>query len=157
MANARMRREAGGAFALTNGVICEILFSALLAPVLVLMQTQIVVDVLLGRDSGWVAQQRGEQEVPLGVVVGQHRGHTLCGIALAVGTYMLSVQVWLWLLPVWLGLSLAIPIAWLTSQREAGEAARRAGLFFIAGETERPDPVEPCAELIAPGIENRAG
>ncbi len=151
MANARKRREAGGSFAVTNGVICETIMSALLAPVLMLMQTRIVVDVLLGRDAGWVAQQRCECDASLRIVARQHGGHTLTGVALALGTYMLSVQVWLWLLPVWIGLCLAIPIAWLTSKREAGEAARRAGLFLVAGETERPEPAAPCADVIVSG------
>jgi membrane glycosyltransferase len=144
MANGPRRREAGGAFALTNSVVCETLVSALLAPVQMLMQTRIVIDVLLGRDAGWVTQQRREQDAPLEIVARQHLGHTLIGLALSLGTFMLSVQVWLWLLPVWLGLSLAIPIVWLTAQREAGQMARRAGLLLVAWEVEQPDPAEPC-------------
>jgi membrane glycosyltransferase len=57
-------------------------------------------------------------------------------------------------LPVWLGLSLAIPIVWLTALREAGQMARRAGLLLVAGEMERPDPAVPEVRCAEPG---RAG
>ncbi len=72
-----------------------------------------------------------------------------------------SCQVWLWLLPGWLGLSLAIPIVWLTALREAGQMARRAaGLLLVAGEIERPDPAVPevrCAEPDRAGRLNPVG
>ncbi len=152
LGDARKRRDAGGAFALTNSVICETLFSTLLAPILMLMQTRFVVDVLLGRDAGWVSQQRRERDAPLWVIARHHLGHTLTGVALSLGTFTLSVQVWLWLLPVWLGLSLAIPLVYLTSQGAVGMFAHRAGLFLVAGETEESDVPGSGARLIAPGI-----
>jgi len=152
LASPRKRREAGGAFALTNSVICETLLSALLAPVLMLMQTRFVADVLLGRDAGWTTQQRREGNAPVWSIARQHLGHTLTGVVLSLGTYALSVQVWLWLFPVWLGLSLAIPLVYLTSRREAGMFARRAGLFLVAGEIEGTDMLGSGVRLVAPGI-----
>lgn len=86
------------------------------------------------------------------VIVRHHLGHTLTGVALSLGTFTLSVQVWLWLLPVWLGLSLAIPLVYLTSQGAVGMFAHRAGLFLVAGETEESDVPGSGARLIAPGI-----
>jgi len=72
----------------------------------------------------------------LSAIARRHFSHTVAGVALSYGTLAVSAQVWLWLLPVWLGLSLAIPLAWLTERSGAGEAARRAGLFLVPGETE---------------------
>jgi len=44
---------------------------------------------------------------------------------------------------------LAIPFAWLTARRDAGEAARRAGLFLVAGGVEVLEP-EPILEEAVP-------
>lgn len=134
LANAERRQAAGGALALINSAILELLYSSLLAPVMMLMQSRFVLDILLGRDAGWSAQQRREQDAPLHAIARQHLGHTAVGLATSYGTFMVSIQVWLWLLPVWLGLSLAIPLAWLTARSGAGETARRAGLFLVAQE-----------------------
>jgi membrane glycosyltransferase len=147
--NARKRRAAGGGLALTNSVVLEILFSSLLAPVMMLMQTRFVLDILLGRDAGWAAQQRRGQDAPLGAIARQHLSHTLAGLALSLGTFSLSVQAWLWLLPVWLGLSLAIPLAWLTAQRGVGQGTRRAGLFLVADEVEQREPDGPLEEAVS--------
>jgi len=138
LANATKRQAAGGVLALTGSVALELLFSSLLAPVMMLMQSRFVLDVLLGRDTGWSAQQRREQDAPLGAIARQHFGHTAAGLALSYGTLAVSTQVWLWLLPVWLGLCLAIPLAWLISRGGAGEATRRAGLFLVPGERQEP-------------------
>jgi len=150
IANTRRRRAAGGALALTNSVVLEIVLSSLLAPVMMLMQARFAFDILLGRDAGWAAQQRRGQDAPMGAVTRQHFGHTLAGLGLSLGTFSLSAQAWLWLLPVWLGLSLSIPLAWLTARRGVGEAARRAGLFLVAGEIEVREP-EPLLEEAMPG------
>jgi membrane glycosyltransferase len=110
------RREARGAVALTLGVAGEIIFSALLAPVMMLVQTRFVVDILLGHDAGWSSQQRVERDLPFRAIAGAHAGHTFAGLALCLITYEISVQVWLWLLPVWLGLCMAIPTITLLSR-----------------------------------------
>ena len=149
LANTKKRQAAGGPLALTNSVVLELLFSSLLAPVMMLMQSRFVLDVLLGRDTGWAAQQRREQDAPLSAIARQHFSHTAVGLGLCYGTLAVSHQVWLWLLPVWLGLCLAIPLAWLVSRVGSGDAARRAGLFLVAGEREERE-VEPILEEAVP-------
>ena len=144
LADPRKRRGAGGVLALTNSIVCETIVSALLAPVLMLMQTRFVVDIVLGRDAGWAAQQRSEEDAPIGTLVRQHLGHTLIGFALSAGTYALSIQVWLWISPIWLGLMLAIPLAMLTSRRDAGALARRARLFLIPEEIAQGNAPGTC-------------
>jgi membrane glycosyltransferase len=151
LVNSGRRQAGGGALALTGSVVLELLFSSLLAPVMMLMQSRFVLDVLLGRDAGWAAQQRREQDAPLSAIARQHFGHSIAGIALSYGTLTVSVQVWLWLLPVWLGLSLAIPLAWLTARSGAGDAARRAGLFLVAGESEMRESRPILDEEAVPG------
>lgn len=139
--SARKRHEAGGALALTGSVIGEVLISALIAPVLMLMHTRFVAEVLLGRDSGWLAQDRLGQDAPLSAIAWQHFGHTLTGLVLSVGTFMISIQVWLWLLPIWLGLMLAIPLTYLTARRDFGRITRRAKLFLTPSEASQAEAI----------------
>jgi membrane glycosyltransferase len=128
------RRAAGGAVPLALSVVCEVLLSALLAPIAMLVQTRFVLDILLGREAGWETQQRQEKDAPLRLIVRQHLGHTLAGVALCFGTLMISTQVWLWLSPVWIGLCSAIPLVALTSRRSAGEFTRKGKLFVTPTE-----------------------
>jgi membrane glycosyltransferase len=128
------RRAVGGAVPLALSVVCEILLSALLAPIAMLVQTKFVLDILLGREAGWEAQQRQEKDAPLRLIVSQHLGHTLAGVALCFGTLMVSTQVWLWLSPVWVGLCSAIPFVVFTSRRSAGEITLRSNLFVTPTE-----------------------
>lgn len=149
LADAKRRRAAGGAFALTVSVVLEILFSSLLAPVLMMLQSQAVLDVFLGRDAGWGAQQRLAEDAPFLAVARQHLGHTCLGLVLSYAAFGVSVSVWLWLLPIWLGLMVAIPSAYITARRGAGVAAQRAGLFLIAGEVrERGNGTLPKGEAV---------
>ncbi|WP_083240375.1 glucans biosynthesis glucosyltransferase MdoH [Methyloceanibacter methanicus] len=149
MIDPERRRAAGGGLALTLSVLLEVLLSSLLAPVLMLMQSRAVLDVLLGRDSGWGAQQRLAADAPFLTVARQHLGHTALGLALSCAAFNVSVSVWLWLLPVWLGLVIAIPFAFFAARRGAGAAARRFGLFLIAGEKrERSHAPLPKGEAV---------
>ena len=134
------RRAGGGALPLTISVVSEILLSALLAPIMMLVQTRFVFEILLGREAGWEVQQRREQNAPLRMIARQHLGHTVAGLALCVITLMISVQVWLWLSPVWVGLCLAIPVVLLMSRRSVGEVARRRNLFAMGLEDLPPRP-----------------
>lgn len=128
------RLGAGGILPVIHSALWETLLSALLAPILMLMQTRFVTEILLGRDAGWVPQQRHGRRAEFSPVFRRHWGHTAAGVLLSIGTFSISLQVWLWLIPVWLGLVLAIPIALLTSSRDAGGVARRLCLFLVPEE-----------------------
>ena len=62
------------------------------------------------------------------------------GAALAISALAVSLQAFLWMLPVILGMALSIPIAALSARRDLGEAARRAGLLLTPEEIH-PSPV----------------
>lgn len=146
------RAAAGGLIPLVLSVFLETLVSALLAPVMMLIHTRHVVEIMLARDSGWDQQQRDDTEVSLGDGLRLLWLPTLTGLALAVATAALNLALFLWLLPIWLGLVLAAPVAWLTSLRWAGETARDQGLFLIEEERFALPPAEvPRAALSAPG------
>jgi membrane glycosyltransferase len=138
--NRRMRKGAGGLLPLLLSFVCETLLSALLAPVLMLLQTKFIGQILLARDSGWNPQCRDDGKVSFLDIAHRYIAHTLVGVAMMAVTMAVSLHLSLWLLPVWLSLILTIPIVYLTSLRSAGVVARHLGLFLIPEEREDPRP-----------------
>jgi membrane glycosyltransferase len=132
------RRGCGGLIRLLVSVILETVIAGLIAPVVMLTQSVDVVAILIGRDSGWNAQRRDDGSIPLRETVRQYRRHTVLGLALGGGAWAVSPFLALWMLPVVLGLALAIPLAAVTAKRRAGLALRRIGLLRIPEERQPP-------------------
>jgi membrane glycosyltransferase len=140
----------GGAIRGASAVVLEIIVSALIAPVLMLRQSKAILEILIGRDSGWGAQQRHGIEFSLNKVFRQYAATTILGIALAISAYMVSVSLVFWMSPVIAGLLLSIPVAALTSMAAAGHALRRAGLLATP-EERLPPPVAARANALLLG------
>ena len=138
------RRGCGGAIRLTLGVLLETLIAGLLAPVVMLTQSAAVISILLGRDSGWNPQRRGDGSVPFATVMRACWKHTLLGVAMGVAAYLASPTLALWMSPVILGLALAIPLAALTSQ-----SSRLLGLLRIPEEIHPPAVLRRAKALAA--------
>jgi membrane glycosyltransferase len=133
----RSARRFGGRLALLASFLFEVLFSALLAPVMMLFHTSFVTAILLGSAVGWPAQSRGDRGMSWQQAVRRHVGHALLGgVALAVFGYVTPSYL-PWILPVCTGLILAVPLAVLSSRREVGVAARRLRLFLTPEEFSR--------------------
>ncbi len=145
----RLRRGSGGVLGLVVSLVFETIIAGLLAPVVMLTQSIDVAAILLGRDSGWNAQRRDDGGIPFREVMRVYRLHTLLGVALGVGAWSVSTSLALWMLPVILGLLLAVPLAAWTGRRGAGQAARRLGLLRIPEETQPPPVLQRTAVLQA--------
>ncbi len=102
---------------LIGGILFETLVAGLMAPVVMLTQSIDVVAILLGRDSGWNAQRRDDGAIPARETRRLYRRHTVLGLALGAAAWAVSLSLALWMLPVVLGLALAIPMALLTGRR----------------------------------------
>ena len=61
----RVRQGCGGARVSLNSLAVEVVLSALLSPIMMLIQSRFVADVFLGRDSGWNAQTRDDVGISL--------------------------------------------------------------------------------------------
>ncbi|MEC9367947.1 MAG: glucans biosynthesis glucosyltransferase MdoH [Pseudomonadota bacterium] len=133
----RARRGAGGILAMSLSVLLETLISALLAPVMMLLQIGAIAEILMARDSGWQSQRRNDGASSWWPIFLHHLPHTVFGAAVAAMSAAISIELSLWMLPVWLGLMLAIPLAQITSSRTAGIVARQLRLFLIP--EERPE------------------
>ncbi len=144
-----LRRGCGGALRGFLSLLIETLISGLTAPVLMLMQTAAVLQILLGRDVGWSAQRRDDAAMPLRESFRRYRWHTAFGLLLAAAAYAVSPPLFLWMTPVIVGLLFAVPLAALTARAGLGIALRRLGLLSIPEERDPPHILSHATELTA--------
>ena len=133
------RRACGGAIRLVVSALIEILLSALIAPIMMLIQSGSVFQILLGRDTGWKPQRRDDGSIPFA----RHRAapplaHGARRSSPGVSAFLIATSLFLWMSPTILGLVLAIPLSWLSGQLGAGLALKRLGLLLTPEETRPP-------------------
>lgn len=142
-------RGFGGHVRFTLSILGESIAAALVAPVLMLMQSVAVVEVLLGRDAGWNAQQRDAGRLSKREAWRMHRGHMVIGLLGAVTAVVLDPSIFWWTSPVYFGLLLSAPLSALLARPELGATCRKLGLFLIPEEREVPPVVARAAALRA--------
>ena len=130
----RLRQGCGGVSGLLRSLGVEVVLSALLSPIMMLIQSRFVADVFLGRDSGWNAQTRDDVGVSLAQAVRSHWLHTLAGIGAGVLAFSISWTTFAWFSPIVAGLVLSIPISWLSGRMGLGVAAYHSNIFRIPEE-----------------------
>jgi membrane glycosyltransferase len=151
----RLRHGHGGLVGMSVSMVLELIVTTLIAPVMMLLHSRFVVDIILGRSSGWGPQRRGGDGEPFGQIVRVHAVHTLLGIAVAVGVGWVSVEALTWLAPIVIGLLLAIPMSWLSGRDSVGAILNWLGLFRTPEEGEPPAIVtalEHELELAGTGV-----
>jgi len=139
------RKSFGGGVSALAGLIVETLVSGLTAPVMMIFQSSAVAEILLGRDAGWQVQRRDDGAVSLRDTMRNYAVPSLFGIAMAGSAYAVSLPLLLWMMPVILGLLLAVPIAMLSSTAGTG----RTGRLFRTPEETAPPPVLARANQLA--------
>jgi membrane glycosyltransferase len=116
------------------GVACEILFSILIAPIMVWFHTRFVFRNLGGQTVTWNTQTRGGGAGPRWLAtVAEYWPLPVSGIVLGLFAWWISPGYFLWLLPILIGLWLAIPLAQLS-----GRSGVFKNLFLTPEETEPP-------------------
>jgi membrane glycosyltransferase len=145
------RRTVGG-FRTLASFLFEILVSALIAPVMMLVHTGAILSILLGRDSGWKPQRRDDGGVPLRDLIVRHRWHFLMGVALLFAASLDSWVLVAWLSPAILGLLLVVPVSGWTGSNRVGRFIRRIGLLRTPEEVA-PPAVAVNAAAIRPAYE----
>lgn len=144
------RRAFGGVGSLAAGFAAEFVMSALLAPVRMLIACRAVLEVVCGIDTGWNAQRRSVSRTSLAEAWDAYRTPTLVGLALLVISAPFSDLV-IWMAPILVGLLFSAPIAVVTSSVEAGQIARRLGMFVTPEELASPMAFEPVTDVAAGG------
>ena len=163
LADDRTRERCGGAPRMTVSWLIEIVFSALLAPIMMVIQTGAVLRILMGIDSGWNPQRRDDGSVPFTTIAVSHLSHMLLGFVTLVAGLLISPSLVAWMSPTIAGLLLAALLTWGTGQLAIGLALRRRGLLLTPEETAPPPIVlqaarwrEALAPVAAPGADGLA-
>jgi membrane glycosyltransferase len=112
----------------------------LTTPVMMVMQAAAVVEVMLGRDSGWSVQCREGVQLSRRDAWTAHGGHVLLGVFGAGGAWLVGKFFLIWASPVFLSLALSALLSLHTSRLRAGWQARPKRLFCTP-EDGRPPPV----------------
>ncbi|MBB3902813.1 glucans biosynthesis glucosyltransferase MdoH [Methylobacterium brachythecii] len=143
------RKGSGGAIRLVLSFLIEILLSALIAPIAMLIQSGSVFRILAGQDTGWNPQRRDDGSIPLSDIVRRHRWHTVLGLLTGGAAFAIATSLFLWMSPTILGLVLAIPLSWASGQLAWGLALRRRGLLGTPEERDPPPVALRAAALAA--------
>lgn len=143
------RRAQGGAVRVTLSVVMESLYSALIAPVMMMFHASFVLSVLIGGSVGWGTQRRGVGGTAFGEAVQAHWLHTVIGIVAGIGVWVLAPDVFWWTVPVIAGLVLSIPLTLVSSSSRVGLGLRRAGLLLTEEEGNPPPVLARLDALLA--------
>jgi membrane glycosyltransferase len=143
-----VRRGCGGALRLIGSSLTELVVSALLAPIMMVIHSRHVFEILAGRDSGWAAQRRDDGETGWRDAWLRHRWQTAAGLAFVITAWFLSPAILAWLSPTLAGLFLAVPLSRASGSRRVGAALWRLGLL-VTPEESAPDPLYARREEIA--------
>lgn len=136
--NNKLRRAGGGAIRLIVSALIEVLFSAFFAPIMMLIQSGSVFQILLGRDTGWNPQRRDDGSIPLKDIIRRHRTHTVLGIVAGIAAFMIATSLFAWMSPTIVGLVLAIPLSWASGQLALGLWLKRHKLLVTPEEGDPP-------------------
>ncbi len=136
--NGKLRRAGGGAIRLVISALIEVLFSAFFAPIMMLIQSGSVFQILLGRDTGWNPQRRDDGSIPLNDIIRRHRTHTVLGIVTGISAFMIATSLFAWMSPTIVGLVLAIPLSWASGQLAIGLWLKRHKLLVTPEEGDPP-------------------
>lgn len=142
LASKELRRGAGGTGRLVASAIVELLLSALYAPIMMLVHTRHLHEILTGRDSGWAPQRRDGGETRWAEAWRRHRSHMAIGVVTAAAAWIASPMILAWLSPCLIGLALAAPLSRASGSCAAGRALRRAGILATPEETSPPPILE---------------
>ena len=151
LVDSRLRRGCGGALAMVSSALVETALSALYAPVMMMMQTRQIWEILIGFDSGWSPQRRDAQATPWTGVIRRHSFHMVEGMAVAVAVWLLSPELLMWMSPPLLGLMLAIPLSRFSGSVSIGRMLRVCRLLLIPEETA-PPAVAQARDALLPDL-----
>ncbi|WP_227367786.1 glucans biosynthesis glucosyltransferase MdoH [Halomonas sp. M20] len=141
------RKEYGGGIKLTVSALLEIVYSILLAPLMMAFHAWFVLSILLGRTVSWSSQSRGGRLIPWREAWRRTWSTTTLGIIWGAISYYYSPLFFWWLSPVLLGMVTSILLIRFTSSIQAGKWLKRHGLLCIPAEVHKPGVLK-CLERI---------
>jgi membrane glycosyltransferase len=129
----------GGRLRCTASAALELMFSALIAPAVMVAHAWFVVSILTGARVRWTSPPRHDYALTWRDAFAHHSAATALGAAWIV----IAARIWPpkilgWLAPILVGLLLSIPISVCSSGARVGDLTRRWRLFLTPEETEQP-------------------
>lgn len=139
----------GGVGNILRSVVLESIFATLFAPVVMLVHSWFIFNILIGRATGWGTQTRDDRALPFWLVFREYWPHTLIGIVSAGLLYRFAPDSLEWFVPLLLGLILTIPLVQITSSPKLGELLARDNLFLVPSETGVIPVLKRAHQLLA--------
>jgi membrane glycosyltransferase len=128
-----------GVIRLVLGVIGETVLSALYAPIMMMIQTRQVWEILRGQDSGWSTQSRQRAAAArVHMLLRRHWVHMITGLAVAGALTFISMPLLAWMAPTLVGLVLALPLSAASGSVILAKVTRFLGFFTIPEEVSPP-------------------
>ncbi|WP_417827474.1 glucans biosynthesis glucosyltransferase MdoH [Thalassospira sp.] len=149
----RDRKQYGGAMVLVSGLL-ETLYSALQAPIMMMLHSQFVFSVLTGNQVGWDAQERDDAGVPFKAAFKTHRTIIVIGLVWGAVAVFVDTAFFWWLSPILAGLVLSPWLTHYSSSLAIGQAARRMKLFVTPEEYDSPEELRALARISAKSSED---
>jgi membrane glycosyltransferase len=116
-------------------VVLESVFATLFAPVVMLTHSWFLLNIVLGRSTGWGTQTRDDRALPFWLVFRAYWPHTLIGALSAFILYRFAPHSLGWFVPLLLGMIVTIPLVQISSSLSLGAALARDHLFLVPSET----------------------
>jgi membrane glycosyltransferase len=140
-------RQLGGWPSVAKGVVLELVTSIVTAPVIMLTQSMAIVDILRGRQSGWLPQRREVEGLDFAEVTRFYRWHIALGAVMMIAI-TLGIDGTIWMLPVALGLLITPATVWVTARADVGDWLVRRGWFVSPADHRRFEEGPEAPELI---------
>jgi membrane glycosyltransferase len=127
-----------GVVRLLLSVVAETVLSALYAPIMMMIQSRQVWEILRGQDSGWSVQSRQRAASRWTLLMRRHWLHMLAGLLIAVALVFISLPLLAWMAPALIGLVFALPLSAASGSVLFAWLTRFFGLLTIPEEVATP-------------------
>ena len=142
VSRAKERAPFGGALRFIASMICEIVFSTLLAPIMWFAHTMLLVRLPFRPSAQWGTQLRDDHRVPVSTAVRLLWPQSVLGIGVVVVLACEHPAAIPYALPLAAGLALSIPLAVLSAMPKVGATLVRVGIGRLPEETVTPSFLE---------------
>ncbi|HEX5048772.1 MAG TPA: glucans biosynthesis glucosyltransferase MdoH [Gammaproteobacteria bacterium] len=124
------------------GVVVETVLSALYAPIMMMIQSRQVYEILRGQDSGWSTQSRKSAATRWHTLLRRHWMHMAAGFAVTAVLVFISMPLLAWMAPALIGLVLALPLSAASGSVLLATLTRLSGFLVIPEEIAVPAVIE---------------
>ncbi len=122
----------GGSMRVLAAMLAEIVFSTLMAPAMLLLQTRAIIQIIAGRDGGWPATRRGVGRQDFATAYAATWWIALVGAATLAIVSVFALDALVWVLPASLPALWAPVIVWAGGRLVQGRAGTQSAFLMDA-------------------------